>query len=61
MKIVVQVNGKLRGEFNCSASSGQEEIFAAALALDDVKKFIDGKEIKKKIYVPKKLVNLVVV
>jgi leucyl-tRNA synthetase len=61
MKIAVQVNGKLRAEFACSATAGQDEIFALALALDDVKKFTDGKEIKKKIYVPKKLVNFVAV
>ena len=61
VKIVVQVNGKLRGEFSCAASSGEAEIFAQALALDDVKKFTDGKEIKKRIYVPKKLVNFVAV
>jgi leucyl-tRNA synthetase len=60
MKIAVQVNGKLRGEFSCAAGADQESIFAAALALEDVKKFTAGKEIKKKIYVPKKLVNFVV-
>ena len=61
MKIAVQVNGKLRAEFSCSSSASQDDVFAAALALDDVKKFTDGKEIKKKIYVPKKLVNFVAV
>jgi len=61
MKIAVQVNGKLRAEFSCSSSASQDDVFAAALALDDVKKFTDGKEIKKKIYVPKKIVNFVAV
>jgi leucyl-tRNA synthetase len=61
MKIVVQINGKLRDQFECSASATQEEVLALALASPEVKKHIDGKEIKKQIYVPKKLVNLVVV
>lgn len=61
MKIVIQVNGKLRGEFNCAASATEADIFALALAHEDIVKVTAGKEIKKKIYVPKKLVNLVVV
>ncbi len=60
MKIVVQVNGKLRGQFECSAGAAEAEVFALALELDDVRKFMAGKELKKKIYVPKKLVNFVV-
>jgi leucyl-tRNA synthetase len=61
MRIVVQVNGKVRGQFDCAAGLGEAEIFAQAAALEDVKRFTDGKEIKKKIYVPKKLVNFVAV
>jgi leucyl-tRNA synthetase len=61
MKIAVQVNGKLRAEFSCAAGATQEEVFQLAMALEEVKKFTDGKEIKKKIYVPKKLVNFVAV
>jgi len=61
MKIVIQVNGKLRGEFTCATSATEADVFALALAHEEVKKFIEGKEIKKKIYVPKKLVNLVAV
>ena len=59
MRIAVQVNGKLRADFEAPIAATQEEIFAMALAIPDVQKFLDGKEIKKKIYVPKKLVNLV--
>lgn len=59
MRIVVQVNGKLRGQLDAPVSATQDEVIAMALALPDVQKFVDGKEIKKKIYVPKKLVNLV--
>ena len=61
MRIVVQVNGKLRDEFECSVSATEEEVFALALGRADIKRLSEGKEIKKKIYVPKKLVNLVIV
>lgn len=61
MKLAVQVNGKLRGEFSCTLDASQDEILAMAKALEDVQKNIAGKEIKREIYVPKKLVNLVVV
>jgi len=60
MKIVIQVNGKLRADFETSASADQESILAQALAHPEIQKLVAGKEIKKKIYVPKKLVNLVV-
>lgn len=61
MRIVVQINGKLKDQFDCPISSTQEEVLAMALSREDVKKQTAGKEIKKQIYVPKKLVNLVVV
>lgn len=58
-KIVVQVNGKLRGEFLASVEDSQEKLQECALALDKVQSFISGKEIKKVIVVPGKLVNIV--
>jgi leucyl-tRNA synthetase len=59
--IAVQVNGKLKATIEVAASTEQEAIIEMALAHADVKKSTEGKEIKKKIYVPKKIVNLVVV
>ncbi len=59
--IVVQVNGKLRGKITAASSSTEDEVKAAALADDKVKAFTDGKSVKKVIYVPGKLVNIVVV
>jgi leucyl-tRNA synthetase len=59
--IAVQVNGKLKATIEVAASAEQEAIIEMALAHADVKKVTEGKEIKKKIYVPKKIVNLVVV
>jgi len=58
--VVVQVNGKLRGKITVAADSTGEEVKAAALADDKVKSFTEGKAVKKVIYVPGKLVNIVV-
>jgi leucyl-tRNA synthetase len=58
--IVVQVNGKLRGKVTVAASAAEDEVKGAALAEERVKPFIDGKDIRKVVYVPGKLVNIVV-
>ncbi|MGM0462287.1 MAG: leucine--tRNA ligase [Fibrobacterota bacterium] len=59
--IVVQVNGKMRGKFSCSADASQDEIEKTARELDNVQRFIVEKDIKKVIVIPKKLVNIVAV
>ena len=59
MTMVVQVNGKLRGSVTVAATASKEDIEAAALANENVKKFTDGKTIRKIIVVPKKLINIV--
>jgi leucyl-tRNA synthetase len=58
--IVVQVNGKVRAELSVAADADEETIVTAAKDSDKVKAHIDGKEIRKVIYVPGKLVNIVV-
>jgi leucyl-tRNA synthetase len=58
--LVVQVNGKLRGQIEVPADATQDAIVAAALADENVRRFIDGAPLKKRIVVPGKLVNLVV-
>ncbi|MFH1387451.1 MAG: leucine--tRNA ligase [bacterium] len=58
--IAVQVNGKLRETLVVPAEANENEIKEKALASEKVKVFTTGKEIKKTIYVPKKLLNLVV-
>jgi len=57
--IVVQVDGKLRDRITLPASSSDEEIERAAISSERVKAFLGGKEIKKIVVVPKKLVNIV--
>ncbi|MGY4893501.1 MAG: leucine--tRNA ligase [Candidatus Saccharimonadota bacterium] len=57
--IAVQVNGKLRGEVTVNKDTDAEEIKAQALAHENVRKFVEG-EPKKVIYVPGRLVSIVV-
>jgi leucyl-tRNA synthetase len=58
--IAVQVNGKLRGQIEVPADAAEDTIKAAARADEKVVPFLDGKPIKKEIYVKGRLVNLVV-
>jgi leucyl-tRNA synthetase len=60
MKMMLQVNGKLRGEIVVSVSTNKEEIEKIALADENVMRFVEDKAIKKIIVVPKRLVNIVV-
>ena len=60
LTIAVQVNGKLRGTISVDSSASKEEIIALAKEDSNVAKFLDGVDIKKEIYVPGKLVSLVV-
>jgi leucyl-tRNA synthetase len=60
MKIAVQVNGKLRAEIAVAKDATQEVITAQALAEENVQKYLDGKEPTKVIYVPGRLVSIVV-
>jgi len=58
--LVVQVNGKVRDRLTLPANVTEAEARAAALASEAVKKHLDGKPPQKVIYVPGKLVNVVV-
>ena len=60
VEVVVQVNGKLRGKVTVAADADEVVVRAAALAHTDVLRFIDGKPVRKFIYVPGKLANVVV-
>jgi leucyl-tRNA synthetase len=60
LEIPVQVNGKLRGRVVVSADATEETVVARALADEKVQAAIAGKQIVKKIYVPGKLLNIVV-
>jgi leucyl-tRNA synthetase len=55
----VQINGKKRADVTVARDAGKEAIEAAVLALDAVKKALDGKSPKKVIVVPQRIVNVV--
>lgn len=58
--IVVQVNGKVRGKVTVAADADEETVKTVAFADENVKKFSDNTQIVKVIYVPGKLLNVVV-
>ena len=60
MTYVIQVNGKLRGRVDLSKDKSESDIVKEALACENVQRFLDGKEVKKMIFVPQKLLNFVV-
>jgi leucyl-tRNA synthetase len=57
--VVVQVNGKLRDRLRIPVSAEEEKVKEMALASPRVKRHLEGKEVRKTIFVPKKLVNIV--
>nr|WP_322940078.1 leucine--tRNA ligase [Pseudomonas sp. s4] len=59
LTLVVQVNGKLRGQIEVPASASREEVEAAARGNENVLRFTEGLSIRKIIVVPGKLVNIV--
>ena len=58
--IVIQINGKMRDQFNIEKDKSEEEIISMAENSEKVQQYIQRKEIIRKIYVKNKLVNLVV-
>ncbi len=60
IELVVQVNGKRRGQITVAAQAPREEIEGQAQAEPNVQRFIEGKTVQKVIIVPNRLVNLVV-
>ena len=60
LRLAVQVNGKRRGEIEVPADADEETICAAALAAENVTRHLQGREPRKVIVVPGRLVNVVV-
>jgi leucyl-tRNA synthetase len=58
--IVVQVNGKVRGKITVPADTTREQIESEALADPKVRAFLNGQKVRRTIYVPRRLVNIVV-
>ena len=59
VKIAIQINGKVRGAVEVAAGASEEVVFAEALKIETVKKYVDGNTIKKRIFVPGRLLSIV--
>ena len=59
-EIAVQVNGKLRGKFLIKTDASEEEMYEAALQVENVQKYLEGHEIKKHFVIKGRIVNIVV-
>ena len=60
MTVVIQVNGKLRGDISVKRDTPEAEVIDAAKQLQKINNHLEGKTVKKTIYVPNKLVNFVI-
>jgi leucyl-tRNA synthetase len=60
VEVVVQVNGKVRDKLIVAPGTPQATLQAQALALENVQKWLDGKQVRKVIVVPDRLVNVVI-
>lgn len=58
--IIIQVNGKLRGQINVPQETAEIDIIERAKNEEKIKKYIEGKEIVNSIYITDKLVNFVI-
>ncbi|MGC9001462.1 MAG: leucine--tRNA ligase [Dictyoglomus sp.] len=58
--VVIQINGRVRDRIDVNADATQEEILKLALERDNVKRYLDNKELKKIVYVPGKILSLYV-
>jgi leucyl-tRNA synthetase len=56
----VQVNGKLRAMVRVPATADQETVLAFARQHENVARYLDGKTIRRAVYVPGRIVNFVV-
>ncbi|UVD81733.1 leucine--tRNA ligase [Mycoplasma iguanae] len=58
--VAIQVNGKLRGTLEKDVNTSQDETIAAALEVENVKKYIADAKIKKQIYIVNKIINFII-
>ena len=59
VEVAVQVNGKLRGTFEASRGASEDELKAAAVAVPNVARYVEGKTPRKVIVVKGRMVNIV--
>jgi leucyl-tRNA synthetase len=58
--LVVQVNGKVRGRLSLARGASQDEAMALVRSDERIRAWVDGKEIRRTVFVPDRLLNLVV-
>ncbi|MEC9491076.1 MAG: leucine--tRNA ligase [Halanaerobiales bacterium] len=58
--IVIQVNGKVRDKINIAADASEAEVKAQAMEAENIQSYLEDGNLVKTIYIPKKLVNLVI-
>ena len=58
--LAVQINGKMRAKFVTSKTAEEADVKEAVFAMPEVDKWVGGKELKKFVYVPGRIVNIVV-
>ena len=59
VEVAIQVNGKMRGKVETAVDSTEDSMVALAKSIDNVNKFLDDKIIRKIIWIPNKLLNIV--
>ncbi|MGB9300613.1 MAG: leucine--tRNA ligase, partial [Anaerolineae bacterium] len=57
--LVIQINGKVRDKVDVPVTIGEEEALRLALSREQIRRWLEGKEVKKTIYVPGRLVSIV--
>lgn len=60
IELIIQINGKMRAKISAPVDIQKEKALETALALPEIKKWIDGRQIKNTIFVPARLLNIVV-
>ena len=60
IEVVVQINGKVRGKVTVPSDISEEDIKVKVREIENVKKYLEGSTIVKEIYIPKKLVSIVI-
>jgi len=56
----IQINGKTRGKLQIPEGSGEDEAFAAVVQDKHFEKYLSGNTVRKKIYVPGRILNIIV-
>jgi leucyl-tRNA synthetase len=60
IEIAVQINGKVRGSISIPKEATKEDVMVMAKEIENVKKYLEGAELVKEIYIPGKMVSLVI-